>query len=389
MREKIILQDFNVLLICTSKKWSTVERRAISDAIFLRNSGSNPTMLCLKNSQVDKEADKEDIPRIYITPKKIPLLFMFDSYFDFKRILNQGDCDIVHTYSIKHIWPLSLILKSNIKTPLLCTHNEHIKDSHFNIFSRWLLRRVDHILTLSDEIKDLTRETFLINPKKVLNLGSGIDTVRSTREVVDKKIIGCVINNINELHKLKSVVKTFRVLKSHHNGDLGQLMLSIFLGPRVYQKDKAKRVLTELDYEFYEGDILLYSLESKAQELKNLDVFLSLAFDEPLNDFEIMALMNETPVLFPRSATRQDLLFKYRWIGESYYAQDTREAKTKLEKILTNYSIYRSALKDYFEEITEGHGIDRYADKFQQIYVRTAAKRQRLVAKKTTRSSLT
>lgn len=387
MGDKILFKDLSILLICTSKKWSTIERKVISDAVFLRNTGSNPTILCLKNSQIDYEAEQEDIPRLYISLNRIPFITWLDTYFELRKIIEQQSQDLIHTYSIQHIWPVSLLLKRDLKTPLICTHNEHIKKMHFGFLSKWLLRRVDLILTLSDEICELTRETIAIHPKKVVNLGSGIDTVKTKKVVTEDKNIGCVINNIAELSKLKSVVKTFRVLKSHTKMEFSNLSLHIFLGPRVYQKDKAKRILTELDYEFYEGDILLYSLESKYQELKKVDLLFSLAFDEPLNDYEIMSLMNETPVLFPRSATRQDLLFKYRWIGESYFAGDIREAKTKMEKILSNYSIYKSALKDFYEEIYQGHGIDHYADNFQGIYERSIAKRQRYAKKRAPRAN--
>ena len=50
MREKILLKDFNVLLICTSTKWSTVERRAINDSIFLRDGSIHEMHLWQKHN---------------------------------------------------------------------------------------------------------------------------------------------------------------------------------------------------------------------------------------------------------------------------------------------------------------------------------------------------
>ena len=71
MREKIILQDFTVLLVCPSKKWSTIERRVLFDSTYLRNMGCTPVILCVKNSQIDLAAESEDIQRIYIKQQKI------------------------------------------------------------------------------------------------------------------------------------------------------------------------------------------------------------------------------------------------------------------------------------------------------------------------------
>jgi hypothetical protein len=111
--------------------------------------------------------------------------------------------------------------------------------------------------------------------------------------------------------------------------------------------------------------------------LKDLDIFIGLAFDEPLNDFEIVSMMNEIPVLFPRTAVRQNLLYRYAWVGESYYEGDIREAKTKLAKIVTNYQVYRNALEDYSEEIIQAHGLDIYAEEFQNFYEKSFQKRSR------------
>lgn len=383
MREKILLKDFNVLLICTSTKWSTVERRAINDSIFLRDAGCNPTLICLAGSQLDKEAEKEDIERLYFSKSKINKLLNYNLFFELKKIVNDHKFDIIHTYSLDSTWLVSLLMKKNLKIPLFFTCNENIKSFYNHYFAKWLLRRVDHIFTLSEEVKFFIEETFSISQKKVKNLGSGIEVTRNKVLKTDEVRIGCIINNLTELNRLKFIVKVFRVLKTHSKKELGNLKLHIFLGPRIYQKDRTKRVLTEIDNEFYEGDIFLYSLDTKSSELKKLNLFVSLAFDEPLNDFEVISLLNEIPVLFPRTAMRQNLISKYRWIGESYFQGDIREAKTKIEKILSNYSIYVNALKEYHTDLSDIHGLDVYAELFKENYTNNYAKRLRFISKKT------
>ncbi len=381
-REKIILQDFSVLLVCTSRKWSTIERRILFDCIFLRDIGCNPVLFCLKNSQLDRESEKEDIKKIYINNYRFNLPFDIRFFFELNKHINENSYDIVHCYSLMSTWMAALILKRKLKIPLFFTLNQNINSIYHNMVAKWLLRRVDYIFTLSDEIQDFVGETFSIQTYKIKNLGGGIEFSQREENSEKPEKIGCVINNMAELGRLRYMVKVFRVLKNHNSEKYLDLTLSLFLGPRIYQKDRAKKVLKELDYEFYEGDIFLYQLETKMEELKKIDVFVGLAFDEPLNDFEIISLINGKPVLFPRTAMRQSLLYKYRWIGESYFENDIREARTKLTKVLDNYPIYCNALKDYSEKILETHGLETYADTFQFCYENAYAKRHREPQKK-------
>ena len=126
--------------------------------------------------------------------------------------------------------------------------------------------------------------------------------------------------------------------------------------------------MTEFDYEFYEKDILLYSLESQQERLKEIDILLGIAFDEPLNDYEVEAVLHGVPVLFPRTAMRQDILFKYTFVGESYFEADIREARSKLIKMITQYDKYIQGLNEFHDDIVEIHGLDNYADCFQKAY---------------------
>jgi hypothetical protein len=384
MREKVILQDFTVLIVCPSVKWSTIERRAIFDSTYLRNIGGNPIILCFKGSQIDTEAEKEDIPRIHIGKGKLKKRIGFKFIFELNKILSDERYDIVHCYSLQSAWISSFLLKSNQKISLFFTINQFVDSVQHGILAKWLLRRIDTIFTLSQEIREYVCENFHMPKSKVKSLGSGIDIVKSDSSDSSKaaKTIGCVINNLTELRRISSIVKIFRVLKSRRVDEFSDLSLSIFLGPRIYQKDKAKKILKDLDYEFYEGDIFLYSLENKISELKAVDIFLGVAFDEPLNDFEISSLINSVPVLFPRTAARQSLLFRYEKVGESYLIDDIREAHTKLTEMILNYSKYQKSLETNLANISDYHGLDHYSYQLKKIYKSNFSKRQRFVGSK-------
>lgn len=376
--EKINLVDFKFLLICPSDKWSSLERRAVFDAIYLRNIGASPTLLCYKKSQVAIEAEKQAIPVTYIKRKKNAPLRGWTFFLHLRQVIAENEFDVVHCYHIFTLWSVCFILKRDILIPVFFTFNQTIQRVYHKFYQRWLLKRVDNVFALSQETKDIFIESFYISPKKVCNIGFGLDVLKKERDQKDFYKLGCVVDNKRELKRIKYIVKVFRFLKNQLGEKYSNLSFYIFLGPRVFQQEAAKNTLTELDYEFYEGDIMLYGLEDRYEDFKQLDLLLGVAFDELVNDYEIISLINDVPVLFPRTAARQSLLFRYGSIGESYFEGDVREACSKISKILNNYETYVAQLRLHSGEIYETHGVDTYASEFEELYLKAYVKRKRL-----------
>lgn len=65
MRERLRLSDLSILYVCLSEDWGTIERRCLSDATYFRNIGGSSIILCREKSLLDREGEREAIPRIY------------------------------------------------------------------------------------------------------------------------------------------------------------------------------------------------------------------------------------------------------------------------------------------------------------------------------------
>ena len=126
MKERVHVNDLTTLFICPSTEWRTLERKAIADCLYLRDSGGNPILFCVKGSYVDREADKKDLPRIYYTGQKLDRLFDLRYIRDMSKILKENRSDIVHCYNLDFIWGLCFVLLSNPKVPLLLTFNHFL-----------------------------------------------------------------------------------------------------------------------------------------------------------------------------------------------------------------------------------------------------------------------
>ena len=87
MRERIRLSDLNILYISLSLEWGTTERRCLSDAVYFRNTGGAAFILCRPNSPLDREAEKEDIPRLYFSTPLEQFRQSMNFYFQIEQWL--------------------------------------------------------------------------------------------------------------------------------------------------------------------------------------------------------------------------------------------------------------------------------------------------------------
>jgi hypothetical protein len=109
---------------------------------------------------------------------------------------------------------------------------------------------------------------------------------------------------------------------------------------------------------------------------QDCDVFVGLPQTELFSDQDLYALVTQTPVLLPRTSTRQHLV-KQGKFGETYHPEDGRELRDKLMKILTNYPKYLEELNGVELELQELHHFERYAEELYAHYEKLYTQRLR------------
>ena len=381
MKERVHVNDLTTLFICPSTEWRTLERKAIADCLYLRDSGGNPILFCVKGSYVDREADKKDLPRIYYTGQKLDRLFDLRYIRDMSKILKENRFDIVHCYNLDFIWGLCFVLLSNPKVPLLLTFNHFLNYTQKSLWQRWLFRRVDLIITFSQTTKEIAQETLPVSLRKVKIAGGVID-ILPRPERVEKlvKRLGTIVCGAEDYERVKVVIYALHALIPS-TVDLGiRVEFSLFMED---EQEEIKKALEELIVTLEMNEVVSFKpLLSEYSPFKEVDVFVSTSFEEPFNDYEIMALLSHVPVIFPRTASRQSILLKYKWVGESYYFEDARELKSKLLKLLINEQVYLNELQESHEQIKDLHGIEAYAQRVSGFYERLYAKRLRYLRHK-------
>lgn len=386
MREKVRLSDLTVLYICLSEEWGTVERRCLSDASYFRNIGGTSFILCHQKSLLDFEAEREDIPRLYFQDDLSTWRGKLNLYFQIQQILQKQQVDIVHSYTYDSLLSLGVLLKGMPHIPMVFTFNENIPWKKNSLLDRWFISRTDSILTFSPNIRELAAETFPVNQRKIHVTGAGIDfppkITRSTHLAEKKKIMTFIPRTEEDLKNLRlfadAIPPLLYALQSA--GSKLQLIFVFLTDISWYNHpiyDGLKRMVLERQLEMH---IAFETRPLASSSFQDCDLFVGLPQAELFSDQDLYALVTQTPVLLPRTSTRQHMV-KQGKFGETYHPEDGRELRDKMIKILNNYNQYLEELNGVELELQEQHHFERYAEELYAHYEKLYAQRLRYTQK--------
>lgn len=327
MRERVRLADLSILYVCLSEEWGTIERRCISDASYFRNIGGVSFILCHEKSLVDREAEKEDIPRLYFKDDLSSWRGKLNFYFQIQHILQKQQVDIIHTYNYDSLFPLGMVLKGMLHIPMVFTYNENIPLKQNSLLDRYFISRTDSIFTFSPNIRELAAETLPVGQRKIHVTGAGIDfpakITRSVHGHEKKKIMTFIPRTEDDLKNLRLFVDCIQpLLHQLQHIDYKQKLIFSFLTDISWYNhpifEGLKRMILERHLEMH------FSFETRAlasSSFQDCDIFVGLPQGELFSDQDLFALVTQTPVLLPRTSTRQHLV-KQGKFGETYHPED-------------------------------------------------------------------
>jgi hypothetical protein len=372
MRDKVRLEDLKILLICPSANYLSIHRKVIKDCQYFRDIGGNPTLYCLKDSEIDKEASKYALPRLLFSGLVNSRFIKLSYFLDIRKTLREGDWDIVHCYDLTFLWAASFWLFRKVNTALFVTTNQYFSGKSTNPLSRFLLKRVDFLLTFSRISIEQTRAYFDLPLKKMQMIGLGIEDYNTEKSANYKQVIGCFLDTEKDFDNLKALISALSALNTQ------KLKLNIYTHKVIkdyYRYSEVQRYINQI------GAIQLveFKLNENTKEcLAEVELFVNISISEPLCDYEIQALLGGTPTISPRSASRQEILLEFPEIIKTYYLQDSRELRLSISSYLDLGYDQKVHLYSYKEKLLEQQGLESYAQKIQNSYEWAVAKRKRL-----------
>lgn len=381
MRERVRANDLSVLFICPSDEWGTLERRAINDCHYLRDIGGNPVLYCIKGSPIDRQAQNFSLPRQFYKGKKVNKIFDLTYFLDLRRVIDENKFDLVHCFRLDYVWTISFLLMTKPHLPLILTFNRFVHKSYDSFVERWLLKRVDLVMTFSGSVRSVVLRNLPINPRKVHVVGAGIETYQKPCEHThDSKVIGCFLTNKSQIENLNAFLYLIQPLNSELTNQSFKLKFMIF-SDRQLEEMISRKDLEQFILELEAQDLVhIVETDTAYDAIKKMDIYISLAFNEPFSDLEIMANLYKKPVISPRTASRKQFLNKFQDIGETFYFQDARELRDRVSGILQHEQRYKLALDDNFEKLKITHGLDTYVEKVYMQYIKLYSQRLRFVS---------
>jgi len=378
MRERVLFSDLKTLYVCPSQKWGTLERKALNDCLIQRDFGGSPYIYCLKGSKLDIEAKKWDIDTIHYAGKKVNKFLDFRYFFHLRSLLKEHQFDVIHGYSLEYIWEICFLLSAKPHIPLLFTFNDYLNFSQKSFLQSWLFRRVDQVLVFSQTMKETVQETLPVSNRKIKISGNGVEQIKkTTKESGRMRSINSIVTSISDLEQVQTLIYAMKSLLMQITELDLDVNLNIYSMTSIEQFENYEKTIQLVHDNNLSENIHFHKITTAPHAFKNADIFVGTAFDEPFNDYEMTAILSKIPVLIPRTASRQFLLRRYRWTGESYFFADAREVKVKLLKILMNDQVYLNELNDQHQAFRDNHGIDSYVSRLCGFYERNYSKRMR------------
>lgn len=162
-----------VLISCLSKSWGGMEMYTLTSLLKLLENNIDAELLCFKNSRLQKEAEKFNINILtstasgYFSPGEITRI---------ATSIELKNYELIHTHATKDLWLLVPSLQfASCKIPLIFTKHVGSFIIKKDIFHKWIYKRVDCALAISEVIKKNLADTTPFDKNKIKLLYDGID----------------------------------------------------------------------------------------------------------------------------------------------------------------------------------------------------------------------
>lgn len=374
------------LYICLGDLWSTRERLMLKDAQVASNMGHIVSIYCLKGTRLEELSLEQGFQVFHHSGKTSFKFFEMRQIFYLNHIIRSFDIDLVHCYESGLLWPLCYFLKKKKEIPLIFTANKKLRSTYRNLWYSSLKNRIDHVLVSSEILIDDVAFDLGLSEKMILPTGLGLAgycelgwdnrTTYLKRHGIDptNKLIGVFIpNDYQPFEKVKTLFYSLIGIREKYEQEVS----FFFISSCPWNKHKLYRNIYNMAQEFMlESKIAFCHENGQEVVLHYLDLWLSVMDNDTFEDWNILALLHFTPVLFPRCKYSTELLTRYPGCGSSYKLDDPRELAVKAIEILRNGLAHQVAFSLLSSKIIEYYGQECYSYFIKWTYDRALKNRK-------------
>lgn len=160
-----------ILQINSAKNWGGGEVYTINLCQKLISKGYRVTLACRPNSAIKRKALESGIPIL-----ELPLVGAvdFQSSFKLSRFCKENKINIVHVHLARDYW-IARYLKILFPSVYLIFTRHLLKPIKSSVFHKWLFRKVDKVIAVSDAVKESLLMQNLLPRKRIITIYNGIN----------------------------------------------------------------------------------------------------------------------------------------------------------------------------------------------------------------------
>lgn len=385
----------NILFICPSEYWSTIERTALRDCKLLKQQGHQAYLYCLQDSFLDIKAREAGLKIIPHHGKLSTSVIRWKKLAHLSNLIQDFNIQIVQCYDIHMLWPVSYFLRNKPLIPLIFSHNVEVQKIYRQMWYRPLISRIDVTLIPNREMLEGVVGSLGMAAHKIENCGLGVGEEKLGQRLTENSEYGHFLENFQDhwlfacyvgAHEtsigfLQPIFEALKVLNQLRPQGKACKLVLISDKPwdqtLIYPELRTELIDAELDQ-----DVLFESKTSVIRLQQWIDLWIGLRSYEAIEDYTVTALLGGVPVVLTRSTTSVELLRLNQALGRTYKKNDSRELRTKILEILENMERNQKQIQNSYEKLKELFGIETYRDQLLNIFQKSLQKRARFYRRK-------
>jgi glycosyltransferase involved in cell wall biosynthesis len=305
---------------------------------MLSERGHKVTLLCPKESFLEKEANNLNL-NVESLLGNSPLIF--SSSYKIYQLLKSGRFDVIHTQLSHDLWTLVPTMKlGRCNTKFLLTKHMASSIKKKDFLHRFLYKRLDGILCISNFIRQNVIETCPVEPQKVHTLWNAIDVDRYKPEIYNKtdvrKDLGIdkealVVGLAGRFTKMKGH-KEFLYAAKQIKDETDLNVLFLIVGDASYGEESYGEEIRALVTELQLDSKVIFTGFSKdiPRMMSAIDILTFPSHKESFGYILLEAMAMRLPVVASNSGAVPEIVIE----GETGFLVPPKDANPLTEKIM-------------------------------------------------------
>jgi glycosyltransferase involved in cell wall biosynthesis len=351
-----------------------MEMAAVELGRQLRDRGHCITYLTNRNSPAGRAVEAS----------KLPLLpFSIRGYIDplsVKRIrewVKREDVDLVHTHYSKDLWALATALSmGRSQIPLVLTKHIGTMRPKRDFFHRWIYRRVDAVVAISELIRQNVIHTHPVPPEKVRTIPNGVDLRRFGLKDVDCKAVrellgiprdAIVVGMAGRLSWWKGYREFLEMAQRLIRARSDVFFLAVG-GSTVGEEKEAEAVLDFARSLHLDGRIVFTGFREDVNRLYGaMDVFVYPAYAEAFGLVLIEAMASGLPVVSSNSDGVPEIVVDGK-TGRLVRPRDSDALTATVLELLEDSDTLKEYGRAGRQRVSELYDIQKVVDQIEILY---------------------